>query len=124
MVLADEPGLVPGKMIVTLVPDPSCRWSVGRCATRTAAKRALGSLVPVRQLMFCQPGIREHIFGCLDRMFRDVPLTKDGRRPAMGQISRTPTGYTLRLTRDTKRPGRLARRESLPEWRAQPVTGI
>ena len=42
----------------------------------------------------------------------------------MGQMSRTPTGYTLKVTRDTNGPGQTARRESLPEWRAQPVTGI
>ena len=42
----------------------------------------------------------------------------------MAQMSRNADRVHLEVTRDTNGPGQTARRGSLPEWRAHPVTGI
>ena len=52
-VFADEPSLVPGQMLLALVPDP-LRWSVGDShANRSKTRLELSLGVPVRQLMVC-----------------------------------------------------------------------
>src|SRR5918994_6595807 len=49
---ADEPGLVPWQMLLTLVPDP-LRWSVGDPHADSSKTSLELSFVPVRQLMVC-----------------------------------------------------------------------
>ena len=93
-VFADEPGLLPGQMLLPL--------SLIRCGgpsamrTRTAAKRALSfPFVPVRQLMLCHLASASMSSAAIDRMSGTCRLR--GRpRPATGQIICTSAGYTLR----------------------------
>src|SRR6478736_3102743 len=93
-VFADEPGLLPGQMLLALVPD-SLWWSVCYAHT-TAAKRALSfPFVPVRQLMFCHVASASMSSAAIDRMSGTCRLR--GRpRPATGQTICTSAGYTLR----------------------------
>ena len=67
-VFADEPGLVPRQMLLTLVLIRCGGPSAVR--TRTAAKRALSfPFVPVRQLMFCHLASASISSAAIDRMF-------------------------------------------------------
>ena len=93
-VFADEPGLLPGQMLLALVPIRCGGPSAMR--TRMAAKRALSfPFVPVRQLMFCHVASASMSSAAIDRMSGTCRLR--GRpRPATGQIIRTSAGYTLR----------------------------
>ena len=52
-----------------------------------------------------------------------MPLTRTAA-PGNGPDEPHADRVHLEVTRDTNGPGQTARRESLPEWRAQPVTGI
>ena len=62
-VFADEPGLVPRQMLLTLVPDP-LRWSVGRAHTHSRKAGFELSLRAGAPADVLPPGISEHIFGC------------------------------------------------------------
>ena len=62
-VFADEPGLVPRQMLLTLVPDP-LRWSVGRAHTHSRKAGFELSLRAGAPADVLPPGIGEHIFGC------------------------------------------------------------
>src|SRR5512133_393956 len=67
-VFADEPGLVPRQMLLTLVPDP-LRWSVGRAHTHSRKAALSFPFVPVRQLMFCHLASASISSAAIDRMF-------------------------------------------------------
>src|SRR5258708_17621450 len=62
-VFADEPGLVPRQMLLTLVPDP-LRWSVGRAPTHSPKAGFALSLRAGAQAHVLPPGLSAQFFCC------------------------------------------------------------
>src|SRR4051812_43659258 len=109
-------------MLLTLVPDPLWR-SVGRTHTnssKTSFKLSFRASTPSDVL---PPGIGQHVFGRYRQNIRDRALTRTaalGNWPDQLHADRV----RLEMTRDANSPGQTAGREPLPEWCAQPVSGI
>src|SRR6266581_1542111 len=72
-VFADEPSLVPGQMLLALVPDP-LRWSVGDPnpdSSKTSLELSFRASAPTDGAPF---GIGQHVFGGYRENVRNVPL--------------------------------------------------
>src|SRR5262247_118365 len=104
-------------MLLALIPDP-LRWSVcdphaGR--SKTSLELSFRAGAPTNGAPF---GIGQHGFGCHRQNVRNVPFPGTaalGNRPDHLHIGRV----NLEVPRNTDRPGQLASREPLAEWRAQ-----
>src|SRR5262249_47697493 len=112
-VFADEPSLLPGQMLLTLVPNP-LRWSVGD-PHANSSKASLGlsfrAGTPTDGVPF---DMGQHVFGWYRENVRNVPLTRTttlGNRPDHPHIGRV----HLKVARDTDRPGQFTSCESLSE---------
>src|SRR5262249_11149293 len=119
---ADEPGLVPPQMLLNLFPGP-LRGSVGPTHTgtnHTNSERSFRASTPSDVLPL---GIGQHVFGWYRQNVRNRALTRTaalGNWPNQVHADRV----HLEMARDANGPGQTARREPLPEWRAQSVPGI
>src|SRR5262245_54175528 len=109
-------------MLLTLVHDP-LRRSVGRTHTdssKTSSELSFRASTPSDVLPL---GIGQHVFGRYRQNVRNRALTRTaalGNRPNQVHADRV----HLEMARDANGPGQTARREPLPEWRAQSVPGI
>src|SRR5262249_9034918 len=114
--------LVPRQMLLTLVHDP-LRRSVGRTHTdssKTSSELSFRASTPSDVLPL---GIGQHVFGWYRQNVRNRALTRTaalGNWPNQVHADRV----HLEMARDANGPGQTARREPLPEWRAQSVPGI
>src|SRR5262245_59604138 len=121
-VFADEPSLLTGQMLLTLVPDP-LRWSVRdphANSSKTSLELSFGAGAPTDGVPF---GMGQHVFRRYRQNIRDVPLsgtTALGNRPDHLHIGRV----HLEVSRNTDRPGQLAGCERLAERSAHPITGV
>src|SRR2546423_6059662 len=121
-VFADQPSLVAGQMLLTLVPDP-LRRSVGNPHADCSKTSLELSFRPAAPTDGAPSGIGQHVFGCHRQDVRNVPLpgtAASGNGPDHPYIGRV----YLEVPRNTDRPSKLASREPLAERRAQPIPGI
>src|SRR5215510_4937166 len=121
-VFADQPSLVAGQMLLTLVPDP-LRRSVGNPHADCSKTSLELSSRPAAPTDGAPSGIGQHVFGGYRQDVRNVPLpgtAATGNGPDHPHISRV----YLEVPRNTDRPSKLASREPLAERRAQPIPGI
>src|SRR3984957_13189143 len=93
-VLADQPSLVPWKMLLPLVPYPLGR-TVGSTHT-DGGKPGCRPLVPLRQLTVLHCALANMSSAAVDRLSGTCRLRGRPRTLVTGQMSCTPTGYTLR----------------------------
>src|SRR5215469_17935983 len=106
-------------MLLTLVHDP-LRRSVGRTHTdssKTSSELSFRASTPSDVLPL---GIGQHVFGWYRQNVRNRALTRTaalGNWPNQVHADRV----HLEMARDANGPGQTARREPLPEWRAQSV---
>src|SRR5215469_15824764 len=109
-------------MLLTLVHDP-LRRSVGRTHTdssKTSSELSFRASTPSDVLPL---GIGQHVFGWYRQNVRNRALTRTaalGNWPNQVHADRV----HLEMARDANGPGQTARREPLPEWRAQSVPGL
>src|SRR5262249_14958502 len=119
---AGEAGLVPPQMLVNPVHYP-LRRSAGCSPTgnsKTSAELFLSGPTPSDVFAL---GIGQHVFGWYRQNVRNRALTRTaalGNWPNQVHADRV----HLEMARDANGPGQTARREPLPEWRAQSVPGI
>src|SRR3954470_8559977 len=109
-------------MLLTLVPDPL--WgSIGRSHTdrgKAGFELSFRAGTPTDGLPL---GIGQHVFGWYRQNVRNRAHTRTaapGNWPDQLHAERV----HLEMTRDANGPNQTARREPLPEWRAQSVPGI
>src|SRR3954452_1378652 len=106
-------------MLLTLVPDP-LRGAVGRTHTdssKTSVELSFRATTPTDVPPL---GIGQHVFGRYRQNVRNRAHTRTAA-PGNGPDQLRPDGVRLEMTRDANGKGQTARREPLPEWRAQPV---
>src|SRR5215471_15327664 len=122
-VLADEPSLIPWEMLLTLIPYSLGR-SIGGAHTDSSKSGFQPAFRPAAPTHSSPFGIGQHVFSRHRENIWHVPLTGPpphfGTRPNELNVD----GVHLEVTRDANRPGKLARRKTLTERRAEPVTGI
>src|SRR6516162_7666275 len=114
-VFADEPSLVPWRMLVTLVPD-ALRWSVGyphADSSEAGLELSFRAGAPTDVLPL---GVGQHVFGRLRKKVGNVPLAA---APALGNRPREldPRRVHLEVPRNTDRPSQLASCQPLAECR-------
>src|SRR5271163_595986 len=121
--LADEPGLVSWKMLLTFVPYP-LRRSVGRTHTDCRKPGFQPSFCPAAPTHSSPLGCGQHVFGRYRENIGNVPLT--GPAPNFGIRPNEPHANRVHLevTGDANSPGKLASRKPLTERRTEPVTGV
>src|SRR5262249_39889944 len=121
-VFADQPSLVAGQMLLTLVPDP-LRRSVGNPHADCSKTSLELSFRPAAPTDGAPSGIGQHVFGCHRQDVRNVPLPGTA---ASGNGPHHPTtaGLSLGVPRNPARQRTFARREPLADRRAQPIPGI
>src|SRR5262249_19337972 len=121
-VFADEPSLVTGQMLLTLVADPLWR-AVGyphANRSKTSPELSFRAGAPADS---APRGIGQHIFGRYRENVRNVPPTGTatlGNRPDHPHICRV----HLEVPWDTDGPGKFASRKPLTKRRAHPIAGI
>src|SRR5262249_49726194 len=121
-VFADEPSLVAGQMLLTLVPDP-LRRSVGdphANSSKTSLELSFGAGAPTDGP---PSGVGQHVLRRYRQNIRDMPPTWAaplGHRPDHPHIGRV----DLEVARYPDRPVQFTCRERLTELRAHPVTSI
>src|SRR5262245_54358593 len=119
---ANEPNLLAGQMLLTLVSNPLRRPIGDPHANSSKASLEL-SFRTGTPTDGAPSGMSQHVFRRYRQNIWDVPLsgtTALGNRPDHPHIGRV----HFEVTRNTDRPGKLASGERWAEWTAHPIAGV